>query len=111
MENKKKNKKLAALATGTLVLGAFSGIGTPTAEAGQLGFSVLGSGGKVRSSLLASTDVSSSFGSLKELAGEGKCGEGKCGGDDKDGGEGKCGEGKCGGDKDGDKDGGEGKCG
>ena len=83
---KKENNKLkiAALASGAALLGAF---GTSNANAAELlKFEDLGTGSDLRSNLITAHALSA-FTSNTEI--EFECGEGKCG-------EGKCGEGKCG---------------
>lgn len=84
----KKNKnigKVAAIATGTLALGAVS---TNANAADLFQVDYLGSGAELRSNLI---DLNSDFPAenkmVSNLEMELKCGEGKCG-------EGKCGEGK-----------------
>ncbi len=88
MKKENKNVKLAALASGAVMIGAF---GTNANAAELLNFEDLGSGSELRSNLITA-DAMSAFTSNTDVefeCGEGKCGEGKCG-------EGKCGEGKCG---------------
>lgn len=80
----KKNemKKMVALATGTLAMGAIS----LNANASNLFESTdLGSGAELRGAILEMNGSSSAF--IDNNDAELKCGEGKCG-------EGKCGEGK-----------------
>lgn len=89
-----KIRKIVAVATGTLALGAVSN----NANAADL-FTVdhLGSGSEVRSNLIElNSDFIADNKMVSNLNVELKCGEGKCG-------EGKCGEGKCGEGKSGDK--------
>lgn len=119
--NAKKLKKSAAIITGTIVAGSFSG-NVQANEADLFGYRDLGSGAELRSELLdlnseryktfemkcgAEKKEKSEKKGEKKAEGksaEAKCGEGKCGGDDKKAkkeaknAEAKCGEGKCGGD-------------
>lgn len=83
----KNQKKLSALATGTMLLGAVTAANAAT----EMTFEDLGTGNDLRNDILT-TDPGDALLSNSEIeltCGEGKCGEGKCG-------EGKCGEGKCG---------------
>ena len=88
MKKENNKMKIAALASGAAMLGAF----TSTASANELlNFEDLGTGSELRSNLITA-DALSAFTNNTDVefeCGEGKCGEGKCG-------EGKCGEGKCG---------------
>ena len=89
-----KIRKIVAVATGTLALGAVSN----NANAADL-FTVdhLGSGSELRSNLIElNSDFIADNKMVSNLNVEQKCGEGKCG-------EGKCGEGKSGDKKEGDK--------
>jgi len=99
---KKSTKTIVTLSAASLLLGATSLTSTSNANADELSYGNLGSGARVRSSLLQSQH-NNPFGVLMgedKTGEEGKCGEGKCG-------EGKCGEGT----KDGEKGSGEAKCG
>lgn len=108
---RKKSIKISALATGTLMLGAFAS-GNATAADNQ-GFEDLGSGAEMRSELLTNNNPVQ-FMNNREV--ELKCGEGTCGEKSKEGkadkkakasddkaAEHKCGEGKCGEEKKADK--------
>ena len=110
---KKKSIKISALATGTLMLGAFANGNSIAADTG--GFEDLGSGAELRSELLANNNPVQ-FMNNREV--ELKCGEGTCGEKSKEGkadskekakasddkaAEHKCGEGKCGEEKKADK--------
>ncbi len=94
-------KTLVNVAKFSVVAGALIGVNSIQAESG---FSFLGSGLQVRSSILALNGANSdAISNEADKSGEGKCGEGKCG-------EGKCGEGKKE-DKGAEAKCGEGKCG
>lgn len=108
---KSKTKKLV-IAGATVSLGVAGLLGASDVHA--KGFSVLGTAGQVRSTLLGNAVIDGQYAadaSSSSKSGEGKCGEGKCGENKKGekcekdcphdkehkaGGEGKCGEGKCG---------------
>ena len=123
MKNNKSSKTLSFLATGSLMLGAVSGLSAGTAN-NNLGYTPLGNGAEIREVIMKANSGAKAPAELKCAAGkektsEGKCGEGKCG-EKKEStkkntdmqktkkvmqtktteakcGEGKCGEGKCGG--------------